>query len=150
MVKMFKTIPQNVENPLTSREKIKISLHILGGGWYLDKFKKGLTPLKRTKLTEKAQERNYLIQKKLFEYNRWWNDWKFQLHWNMLEWVDPKSIPKRVKLFSVSSKSSMNNNDRTAHFVGHSKLTPLDSVDFYERKQNNENMETVTLPTLLR
>ena len=23
----------------------------------------------------------------------WWNDWKFQLHWNKLEWVDPKSTP---------------------------------------------------------
>ena len=73
----------------------------------------------------------------------WWNDWKFQLHWNMLEWVDPKSTPKRVKPFSVSSKIFyINNNDRTAHFVGHSKLTPLDIVDFYEIKQTNENMET--------
>ena len=34
------------------------------------------------------------------------------------------------------------NKYRTAHFVGHSKLTPLDIVDFYERKQINENMET--------
>ena len=65
----------------------------------------------------------------------WWNDWKFQLHWNMIEWVDPKTTPKRVKPFSVSSKRSyINNKYRTAHFVGHSKLTPLDSVDFYERK----------------
>ena len=50
----------------------------------------------------------------------------------MLEWVDPKSTPKRVKPFSVSSKRFyINNNYRTAHFVGHSKLTPLDIVDFY-------------------
>ena len=34
----------------------------------------------------------------------WWNDWKFQLHWNMLEWVDPKTAPKRVKAYSVSFK----------------------------------------------
>ena len=73
----------------------------------------------------------------------WWNDWKFQLHWNMLEWVDPKSKPKKVKPFSVSSKEFyINNNDRTAHFVGHSKFTPLDIVEFYKRKQTNENMET--------
>ena len=83
-----------------------------------------------------------IIQKKLYECNRWWNDWKFHLHWNNLEWVDPKSTPKRVKLFSVSSKKFyINKNDRTAHFVGHSKLTPLDCVDFYERKQINENVE---------
>ena len=73
----------------------------------------------------------------------WWNDWKYQLHWNMLEWVDPKSTTKRVKQFSVSSKKfCIINKYRTAHFVGHSKLTPLDIVDFYERKQINENMET--------
>ena len=60
----------------------------------------------------------------------------------MLEWVDQKSTSKRVKPFSVSSKRFyINNSDRTAHFVGHSKFTPLDIVDFYKRKQMNENME---------
>ena len=48
-----------------------------------------------------------LIKNKLFVYNMWWNYWKFQLHWNMLEWVDPKTTPKIVKPFSVSSKSSI-------------------------------------------
>ena len=72
----------------------------------------------------------------------WWNDWKFQLHWNMLEWVNLKSTTKRVKTFSVSSnKFYINNNDRTDHFVGRSKLTPLDCVDFYERTDINENMD---------
>ena len=48
-----------------------------------------------------------------------------------------------LKLLSVSSnKFYINNNDRTAHFFGHSKLTPLDIVDFYKRKETNENMET--------
>ena len=80
----------------------------------------------------------------------WWNDWKFQLHWNMLEWVDPKTTTKRVKPFSVSSKKFyINNNDITAHFVGHSKLTQLDIVYFYKRKQTNENMETEKGLTLL-
>ena len=61
----------------------------------------------------------------------------------MLEWVNPKSTPKRVNPFSVSSKEFyINNNDRTAHFVGHSKLTPLDIVDFYIKKLINEIMET--------
>ena len=59
----------------------------------------------------------------------------------MLEWVNPKSTTKRVKPFSVSSNNFyINNNDRTAHFVGRSKLIPLDCVYFYERKQINENM----------
>ena len=63
---------------------------------------RGLPPLKRTKLSKKAQEMQDEIQKKLYESNRWWNDWKFQLHWNKLEWVDSKYNPKRVKPFYVS------------------------------------------------
>ena len=48
---------------------------------------------------------------------------KFQLHWHKLEWVDPKSTPKRDKPYSVSSKQIyLNKNDRTAHWVSHSKL----------------------------
>ena len=61
----------------------------------------------------------------------------------MLEWVDPKSTPKKVKPFSVSSKKFyINNNHRTDHFVGHSKLTQLDIVDLYLKKQINEKMVT--------
>ena len=73
--------------------------------WWMvfEKCARGLPPMKRTKLSKKAQDRHDLI-KKLYEYNRWCNDWKLQLHWNKLEWVDPKSTPKRVKPFSVSSK----------------------------------------------
>ena len=140
---MFKTIPQNVGKPLTKREKNQKLITNIGGEWYLEKCQKGLPLLKRKKLGKKAQKRQDLIKNELFQSNIWWNDWKFQLHWNMLEWVDPKSTTKRVKPFSVSSnKFYINNNDRTAHFIGHSKLTPLDIVDFYERKKTNENMET--------
>ena len=60
----------------------------------------------------------------------------------MLEWVDQKTTPKRVKPFSVSSKEFyIINKDRTAHFVGHSQLKELDIFDSYKRKQTNENME---------
>ena len=63
------------------------------------------------------------IQKKLYEDNRWWNYWKFQLRWSKLEWVDPKYNSKRVTPFSVSSKEvRISKIDRTAHFVGHYKL----------------------------
>ena len=84
----------------------------------MEKCQKGLTSLKRTKLSKKSQKRQDLIKKELFVSNMWWNDWKFQLHWNILECVDPKSTPKRVKQFSVSSKKLfINNKDRTAHFL---------------------------------
>ena len=64
------------------------------------------------------------------------------MHWNKLEWVDPKSITKRDKHYSVSSKKFyLNKNDRTAHWVGHSKLKELFINDFFKRKQMNEEME---------
>ena len=46
-----------------------------------------------------------------------------QLHWNKLEWVDTKSLIKRDKPCSFYFKKLLlNNNDRTAHWVGHYKL----------------------------
>ena len=113
----------------------------IGGGWYLKKCARGLPPLNRTKLSKKAQDRHDIIKKK-YESNRWWNYWRFQLHWNKLEWVDCKSTTNRVMAYSVSSKRFyIINNDRTAHFIGHSKLKELDIDDFYKRKQMNEEME---------
>ena len=107
-----------------------------------EKCARGLRPLKRTKVSKKAQERHDYIQNKLYESNRRWNDLRFQLHWNNLEWVDPKYTPKRVKPFSVSSKKLyISKNDRKAHFVGHYRLKELDIDDCYYRKQMNEEME---------
>ena len=60
--------------------------------------------LRRTKLSKKAQERQDEIQKNYMKLLSGGNDWKFQLQWQKLECVDPKSNPKRVKPFSVSSK----------------------------------------------
>ena len=71
MEKMFMQIRQNVERSPTSKEKIQKLLTDIGGGWYLAKSARGLPPLKRTKLSKKAQERKDYIQKKLYEYNRW-------------------------------------------------------------------------------
>ena len=65
MVKMFKTIPQNVENPLTPREKNKKLITDIGGGWYLEKYAKGLPLLKRTTLSKRAQYRHDIIKKTL-------------------------------------------------------------------------------------
>ena len=61
MNEMVKTIPQNVEKPLTSIEKNKKLITDIGGGWYLKKIEKGLPPLKRTKLSKKSKEMDDLI-----------------------------------------------------------------------------------------
>ena len=74
---------------------------MLDGIW---KISKGLTPLRRTKLSKKAQKKQDEIQKNLYEANKWWNDCIFQFYWHKLEWVNPKSLTKSDKPYSVSSK----------------------------------------------
>ena len=68
-----------------------------------EKITKGLPPLRRPKLSKKSQEKEDDI-KHIYEDNRYWNDWKFQLHWNKIERVNPRSQIKSLKPYSVSSK----------------------------------------------
>ena len=64
------------------------------------------------------------------------------MYLHKLECVDPKSLINRDIPYSVSSKIIyLNKNDRTAHWVGHSKLKELFINDFFKRKQMNEEME---------
>ena len=82
-----------------------------------------------SKLSKKSQENQDEIQKKLYEANKWWNDWKFQLHWNNFEWVDPKYLIKRDKPYSVYSKKFyLNKKYRTARWVGYYKLKELYTI----------------------
>ena len=60
-------------------------------------MKKGLTPLRKQKLSKKAQEKDDKIKRKLHPANGNCNYWKFQLHWNKLDWVDSRSKIKIKK-----------------------------------------------------
>ena len=62
------------------------------------KSAKGISPLKRPTLSKKSQDKEDQI-KNIYEDNKWWNYWKFQLHWNKLEWVNPRSQTKSNKPF---------------------------------------------------
>ena len=66
------------------------------------KIAKGLPPLRRPKLIWKSQDKEDEI-KKIYEANRCCNDWKFQLNWHKLEWVNPISKTKSKNPFLVSS-----------------------------------------------
>ena len=66
---------------------------------------KGINLLKRSKISKKSQEKEDEIQKKLYEANKWWNDWKFQLHWNKLEWLDTKLSSKLINPIQFLQKS---------------------------------------------
>ena len=39
--------------------------------------------------------------------NQDWNDWKFQIHWEKLEWVNPINCNEQKNPHCVSSKSSI-------------------------------------------
>ena len=102
---MFNQIPQTMSKALTSKQKVQKLMIDIFSGWYMEKGAKGIPPLKISKLNKKHK----IIRiagwnlKKLYEANKWWNYWRFHLHCNKLEWVDPKTLIKRDKPYSVSS-----------------------------------------------
>ena len=48
---MFMQIPQTNKIALTTKQKIQKLMTDIGGGWYMGKSARGLSPLKRTKLS---------------------------------------------------------------------------------------------------
>ena len=80
--------------------------------------------------------------KDLCEDNKWWNDWRFQLHWQKIERVNPRSKIKRNKPYSFSTnKFYLNKDDITSNWVGHSSLKALYTIELFEIKQTIEDME---------
>ena len=47
MKEMLNRIPQTMSKPLTPKQKLKKLKTDIGGGWYMGKSAKGLTPLNR-------------------------------------------------------------------------------------------------------
>ena len=61
----------------------------------------------------------------------------FQIHWNKLEWANPISCIEGKNLFCVSSKKlCLKDNNKIAHWVGHSKFKNLDTICFLKKKIN--------------
>ena len=57
----------------------------------MEKLGQNLPPLKKRKLSKKTQKEKDEINIRVTEANKMWNDWKFQMHWNKIEWVNPRS-----------------------------------------------------------
>ena len=70
----------------------------------MKKLGQKLSPLKKSKLSKKPQKEEDEIKRKLTEANQYWNDWKFQIHWNKIEWVNPRSQDEQKNPFFVSSE----------------------------------------------
>ena len=60
---MFRQIPQTIKIALTPKQKFQNFMTDIFGGWYMEKSARGLPPLRRTKLSKKAQKRQDKIQK---------------------------------------------------------------------------------------
>ena len=101
---LFKNISVTNNNLLTQKQRYTKTIENIGGQWFIKKHAKGIPPLKINTLGKKAQQKHDEIKSKLYDANRWWNDWKFQLHWHMLQWVSPTSTKNpRNMPYSVSS-----------------------------------------------
>ena len=59
---------------------------------------------KEKEIMQKKQEDGNEIKRKLTVENKESCDWKFQIYWNKLEWVNPRSRDEIKNPFCVSSK----------------------------------------------
>ena len=72
----------------------------------MKKVGNNLPQLIKQKLSKKEKERYDKIKLNLHTANRNWNDWKFQIYWNMIEWVNPRGKILRKEPYSTSSKKT--------------------------------------------
>ena len=70
----------------------------------MEKLVQKLPPLNKRKLSKKNKKEEGKIKRKLIEANQQWCDWKFQINWNKLEWVTPRSHDEIKNPFRVSLK----------------------------------------------
>ena len=56
------------------------------------------------------------------------------MHWNKIEWVNPRSRDEEKNPLCVFLKICFKNKVKTAHWVGHSQLIFLDTDDLFKSK----------------
>ena len=100
----------------------------------MEKLGQKLPPLKKKKLSKKKEGEDK-IKRKLTEANQEWCDWKFQIHWNKHEWVNPMSHNERKIYLVCLQKNCFKHNNKPAHWVVHSKLISLNIDEFFKITQ---------------
>ena len=100
MIKLLKQTKNMKSKSLSQDKNLQLILTDIGSTWYMKKMSKKLPPLGKQKLSKKAQDKYDRIKRNLQTSNSNWNDWKFQIHWNMLDWVNPRSKIVRKNLFN--------------------------------------------------
>ena len=113
----------------------------------MNKLNEKLPPLNKSKLKNSTKMEDE-IKRHLKTANQNCNDLKFQIHWNKLDWVNPRNIDKRKNPYCVSSKNFyLKDNNKTAHWVGHAKLKPL-QIFFQRKKIINGSQASLTSTTI--
>ena len=57
----------------------------------MNKLYQKLPQQKKSKLSKKSPKEGDKKKKRLTEANQYWNGWRFHIHWNKLEWANPRS-----------------------------------------------------------
>ena len=70
----------------------------------MEKLFQKLPPLKKRQLSKKSPKVEDKTKRRLTEENQEWCDWRFKIHWNKLEWVNPRGRDEGKNPFCVSSK----------------------------------------------
>ena len=92
MKTLFKKIPVELPKPpLVIGKNSNLYYMLLEVVGYMNKLNEKLPPLNKRKPRKKAQENEDKIKINLQTTNQNWNYWKFQIHWNKLEWVNPRN-----------------------------------------------------------
>ena len=105
-----------------------------GSKCFMNKHKSKLSPMKRKRLSKEPSNKEDDI-KNLKKSHQHWNDWKFQIHWNKLEWVVPKSCKVRKTPFcKYPHNFYIEYKTTTNHWVGHSLMKPIDVDELFNRR----------------
>ena len=81
-----------------------------------------LNPTKRRRLSKKEKVKEKM-KENLCKSNDYWNDRKFQLHWNDLEWVYLKTQEyNKNPFFSSNNKFYIKDINESCNFIGHPEL----------------------------
>ena len=98
---MFQKIPVKLSKLYILKERCKKLLHAIGGEWYMNKSNEKIPTQKKRKLSKKSQEKENKIKINLKMADQNWNERKFQIHWNKLEWVNLRSRIEQKSILCV-------------------------------------------------
>ena len=115
--------------------KYQTTIKTVGGKRCIYKINAKLHSIKRSPLRKKGEINEGKIRENIRKVDDHWNNWKFQLHWNKLEWVYPKTRDRwKNPFYSSTRKFCIKDVNNSSRFVGHYKLEPIDYVAFFKIK----------------